>query len=301
MPAVDMRAKHDLSHSASVLYTDCAGPCRWRQLVRNLVNYPQAALRPEIPMHPEPAPLHDVSAIETPEQIELVLPLAGVGSRGLAFLIDLLWQLLPIVAAFFLAYALGPAEARGNPFEKGDDGQYHLRLFPLVILNLLMFFVNFGYFALFEVFWRGQSPGKRALGLRVVRDGGYPIDGRSALLRNLLRVVDSLPGFYLVGIVVSFVGRGKRMGDYAAGTLVIRENKPGPARLVVAPRPHAGPLSAAEQSLIAQFIARRRELAPASRARVALQLANQLAQSLGKPAPVHAERFLEELMDDANR
>jgi uncharacterized RDD family membrane protein YckC len=92
------------------------------------------------------------------------------------------------------------------------------------IVSLVLFTVNFFYFAAFETLWKGQTPGKRKLRLRVVRDGGHPIDGRSALVRNFLRTVDILPTFYLVGIVALFLSRdGKRVGDLAAGTLVVRE------------------------------------------------------------------------------
>ncbi len=250
-------------------------------------------------MHPEAEPLHEVSTIETPEQIELELPLAGVGSRGLAYVVDLLWQTVPIIAAGFLAFAVLPEEARPDGFiENDEEGQPRMPLLALAFMSAVIFFVNFGYFALFEVLWKGQSPGKRSLGLRVIREGGYPIDGRSALVRNLLRVVDFLPAFYVVGIATLFIGRkGKRVGDYAAGTLVVKERR-DVRPSVIRTKENAGPLSEAEASLVEEFLARRAELAGDARARVGRALANRLAGRLGKPPPDHPERFLQDLSKD---
>lgn len=251
-----------------------------------------------------PSALHEVSRIETPEQIVLELPLAGVGSRALSYFIDFLWQLVPIAAAAFLAYELLPVDARPSPaFEEDPATGVRLPLLALAFVNAVVFLVNFGYFAVFEVIWRGQSPGKRTVGLRVVRDGGYPIDGRAALVRNLLRVVDFLPALYFLGIASLFTGRkGKRIGDYAAGTIVVKERRPEPGT----PRPLAragsgGPLSPAERSLVEEFLARRSGLSPDARARVGRGLADRLAGRLGRSSPSEPERFLEDLLLDASR
>src|SRR5262249_8254186 len=149
--------------------------------------------------------LHDVSTIETPEQIELELQLAGIGSRMLAYLIDFLWQLIPIIAAIVLAVTMLPEKE--SLVHKGADGNYEASAFGGAIVSLVLFAVNFFYFAAFEAWWKGQTPGKRKMGLRVVRDGGHPLDGRSALVRNFLRAVDVLPAFYLVGVVALFLSR----------------------------------------------------------------------------------------------
>ena len=254
------------------------------------------------PTQPEALPLHEVSTIETPEQIELNLPLAGVGSRAVAYVIDLLWQMVPMVAAGFLAFALLPAAARPSRFfEKDAQGQPHLPVLALAFVSAVIFFVNFGYFALFEVVSNGRSPGKRSLGLRVVRDGGYPVDGRAALVRNLLRVVDFLPAFYLVGIVSVFMGRkGKRVGDYAAGTFVVKERQPD-EHVPAAPQGKGGPLSPTERTLVIEFLSRRSMLGAVARARVGGDLAIRLAARLGRKAPVDREAFLEELIRDEHR
>jgi uncharacterized RDD family membrane protein YckC len=248
---------------------------------------------------PEPNPLHEVSTIETPEQITVDLPLAGVGSRSLAYLVDLGWQSLPIIAAAITAYVFLPSEAKPDRFvEPRTDGGSPIPLAAVAFVSAVIFFVNFGYFALFEVLWKGQSPGKRFLGLRVVRDGGYPIDGRAALVRNLLRVVDFLPALYLVGIVTLFASRkGKRVGDYAAGTFVVKERMPGEVMAPVWPG-GTGALSAAERSVVAEFLVRRNDLTYQARARVGRALANRLAERLGQTPPVDAEHFLEDLERD---
>ena len=185
-------------------------------------------------------PLHEVSSIETPEQIEVHLPLAGVGSRAWAYSIDLLVQFIPILVAFLALAALFPDHDKF--VETNEAGVPSLSLVFQALVSLSVFMVNFGYFALFETIWQGQTPGKRSVGLRVVKDGGYPLDGRTALLRNFLRVVDFLPGSYVLGSTLIFVGRqGKRAGDYAAGTVVIHDTPADRAPIPAAmpPRRHA--------------------------------------------------------------
>lgn len=247
-------------------------------------------------------PLFEVSRIETPEQIEIDLPLAGVGTRGLAYAVDLALQLVPLVFLAVFAYVLLPAESRPSDLfvERTGRRGYELDRLALAFISVVVFVMNFGYFALFELWWRGQTPGKRALGLRVLRDGGYPIDGRAALVRNLLRVVDIFPTAYLVGAVALFAGRqGKRVGDYAAGTIVVKQRS-APFALAAAEaqspgsaEPRAGLLSPDERRLVEQFLGRRHELSPRARARLAAQLAAPIASRLGHAAPAQPEQYLE--------
>jgi hypothetical protein len=135
--------------------------------------------------------------------------------------------------------------------------------------------------------------------LRVVRDGGRALDGQGALVRNLLRSVDFLPSFYVVGVIAIFLGRqGKRIGDYAAGTMVVQEARaadPGRTPTTLAGLPDA------EGTLIAEFLARRSGLSPGARAEVARQLADRLAQRHSAPRPDDAEAFLERLARDGLR
>ncbi len=238
-------------------------------------------------------PLYDVATVETPEQIELSLPLAGVGSRSIAYLLDIGCQIVPLGLALLAAFLLVPLPRGAKLFGKDAEGLPELGTLALALVSLAFFVVNFGYFALFEIFWNGQSPGKRWVGLRVLKDGGFPIDGRAALLRNLLRAVDFLPAFYVAGIAVVFTsGRGKRLGDYAAGTLVVRE---GRERIAPA-TPSASPLPAAELALVRGFLARRRGLDDEARRRLAGRIAARVAERLGRTPPDDAEGWLEGLV-----
>lgn len=247
-------------------------------------------------MSPPDQPLFEVSKVETPEQVDIDLPLAGIGTRGLAYLLDLTFQLVPLLLLATALYVLLPEEARPSAvFDSSGRRGLRLNHLALALLSLIVFATNFGYFVIFELRWRGQSPGKRTLGLRVMRDGGYAIDGRAALVRNLLRAVDILPTAYLLGMVTVFMGRqGKRVGDYAAGTIVISERRGRAGRLAEArgPRP-AGHLSLEERALVEQFLLRRAGLGAQARARLARELATRISQRLGQPSPADAEQFLE--------
>jgi uncharacterized RDD family membrane protein YckC len=195
----------------------------------------------------------DQLTIETPEQVALELPLAGVGSRFLAIAIDTLLQAaLGFVVAFVLISA-GPA-LFGNVL--GAAGSY----LPAIGL-ILIFAIYWAYFAAFEIVWRGQTPGKRLAGLRVIRDSGRPLDATAAILRNLLRAVDILPGFYAVGVIVMLLNRqSRRLGDFAAGTIVVHDREPERLRTDwTGPRPDVR-LTPAELVLIETYIDRRVEL-----------------------------------------
>jgi len=242
--------------------------------------------------------LHEVATVEVPEQIALRLPLAGVGSRACAYLIDLLIQSVVVIAASvpLLATWLDSADLRPDPDGHVDLGRI---LLPLMLFHAILFVVNFGYFAFFEAFTGGRSPGKRAMGLRVISDGGHPIRGGAALVRNLLRAVDSLPAGYLVGIVTMFISReAKRLGDYAAGTLVVRERRerdPMPVRAT-----GTGPLPPPERAIVERFLERRADLERWPRKTLARELADRVAARLGHAPPADAERYLEEVLRDGH-
>ena len=89
---------------------------------------------------------------------------------------------------------------------------------------ILVFCVYWGYFALFEIFLKGQTPGKKYAGIRVIKDSGRPINAFEAVTRNLMRAVDSLPGFYGVGLATMMLNKqSRRLGDLVAGTIVVHE------------------------------------------------------------------------------
>lgn len=153
-----------------------------------------------------------LAQIETPENVRLSFRLAGPATRLGAYLIDLLirgallWGLL-IAFSFTMPFL-------------------SISGLPLGMLALGYFFLEWGYAFVFEAHWNGQTPGKRALGLRVVKTGGYAISFHDAMLRNLLRVADALPLLYGVGLVVMIsTARLQRIGDLVAGTMVVRDRR----------------------------------------------------------------------------
>jgi uncharacterized RDD family membrane protein YckC len=158
--------------------------------------------------------MSDRLIIETPEQIPLEFSLAGIGSRFLALALDTLLQVLALFSLSFIALlALGS----GFPSSRG-------RLWGAAGIVLVAFLIQFGYFAFFEAVWNGQTPGKRYVHLRVINESGRPINTYQSLARNLLRIVDSIPGIYAVGILCALLnGKNKRLGDYVAGTVVVHE------------------------------------------------------------------------------
>src|SRR3984957_14681816 len=158
----------------------------------------------------------DQLKIDTPEQIALELPLAGIGSRFLAISIDTLIQVaLYVIAAliFFFNIPVGSSIFLWLPHLIG----------PAMAIFLL-FAIYWGYFAIFEILWKGQTPGKRYTGIRVIKESGQPINVFEAVGRNLMRAVDALPGVYGVGVVCMMCNQqSRRLGDFVAGTVVVHE------------------------------------------------------------------------------
>jgi uncharacterized RDD family membrane protein YckC len=164
--------------------------------------------------------------IETPEQIALEFPLAGVGSRFLALAVDLLIQFALIAGLVLLGLGVAWSTGAGSPFTSAE-GNSRIALWTFALVLLAGFVVFYGYFAIFEIAWRGQTPGKRLIGLRVIAASGRPASAYQILLRNLLRIVDQLPGPYAFGILsVLVTARSQRLGDLAAGTVVVHERTP---------------------------------------------------------------------------
>lgn len=165
--------------------------------------------------------------IETPERVPLAFALASIGNRFLAAMIDHSIQYLSIVIVgwiFLTAAGFGSSEQVGIFDEIAREAPKWL----IAVMILILFLLFAGYFIFFEWIWDGQTPGKRLLKLRVIRDDGRPITLWEAIARNLLRVFDAVPGFlipiYSVGLIVIFLSnRDQRVGDIFAGTVVIRE------------------------------------------------------------------------------
>jgi uncharacterized RDD family membrane protein YckC len=154
------------------------------------------------------------ATIVTPENIPLTLELAGLGSRFSALAIDLLIQSAVLFAGLMLIVFL-------------DDPMKRIGLEWLndTLAIVYSFVIVYGYFIFFETIWNGQTIGKRAVGLRVIREGGYPVTFFSVASRNLMRVVDSLPVYGIGAMTVFLNPQYKRLGDLVAGTVVIKERE----------------------------------------------------------------------------
>jgi uncharacterized RDD family membrane protein YckC len=253
----------------------------------------------------------DRLVIATPEGIELALDLAGLGSRFSSGLIDLAIKTVITAALLVAAIPLGGVVA-------------------VIVEAAVPLGVYIGYDVLFESLGSGRTPGKRASGLRVLRADGGPEDVVASLVRNVLRLVDGLPLFYVPGTVSILVTRrNQRLGDLAAGTIVVRERqggrradepgadqaleqRPAPDVLVAVgaggrPIPEApvaqdlGGLSDEDVAAIRAFLARRESLDAPARDDIARRLAQALRPKVaGAFDHLSPERFLEAL-DDARR
>jgi uncharacterized RDD family membrane protein YckC len=248
--------------------------------------------------------MDDRYIIDTPENIEFAYDVAGIGSRFLAAIFDTLLIVVLQVALGVVVYMVYLAI-------EGSDGVQSVLLAVWAVLSFLFLW---GYYIVFELIWNGQSPGKRIIGLRVVRTGGRPITFVGSAIRNLVRVIDFLPGFYGLGVVVMFIdGRSRRLGDLAAGTLVVKEQQaitldsltargdgvPPPLPHLPGEQPPAPTLpnvhllTTQEFELVQEFLQRRATLGRESRARLGVQLAQGLRSRLGLPSSGDPELFLE--------
>lgn len=217
------------------------------------------------------APLLDTRLqVETPEGIDLVLRPAGLLPRSLAFAIDLLIRGAILLGAFLLLALLGQ--------------------FGAGLGTLIYFLINWWYPVLFEVLYQGRTPGKKVMGLRVVHDDGTPVGWASSLTRNLLRFVDMLPFAYCLGALSCLTHPTfKRLGDLAAGTLVVYRDEALKRPQLPEAKAERAPfsLNLAEQRAVLDFAERSEQLSSARRAELASILAEPL-QSL----PEHAEARL---------
>jgi uncharacterized RDD family membrane protein YckC len=197
-------------------------------------------------MNASAAPLDNRIRIETPEGIDLIVRPAGMVARSLAFAIDLMIRGAVLGALFFVLGMLGD-------FGSG-------------LFMLALFLGTWGYMVLFEVLNQGRTPGKRIMGLRVIHDDGTPVGWAASVLRNLLRFVDMLPFGYCVGAFACLQHpHFKRLGDLAAGTLVIYRDLPAPRPVITEATPVLPPvpLTLEEHRVIATFAERQGSLSPA--------------------------------------
>ena len=238
--------------------------------------------------------LDDELVIETPERVELHYVLANVGNRFLAAAIDHLIQAVLLTAVILALTAvdgfrrIGPLAAAGN--------------WALAFGVLAIFAIYWGYFVVFETLWNGQTPGKRIMRLRVVREDGRPVRFFEVFVRNVLRLlIDMQPiPSYAIGVVsIIFSARSKRVGDFVAGTVVVKERAteaPSLAEIIKISeieqrrleRATAAPFNADTRLLdehevraIETFLKRRYELAEPNRRALAARIAHPISTKLG--------------------
>ena len=248
----------------------------------------------------------DVITVPTPEGVELELTLAGVGSRFASAIVDVLLEgviLLGLLAALSQVLSLSGL------------GEQSSTAIIAAVGSLAAFLVIFGYHVLFETLASGRTPGKRLMGLRVARVGGNPVRFRESAVRNLVRLVDIVPPpLYGVGAVAILAGRrNQRLGDVAAGTLVVRERhgdrvRPHGSEAVDAPAQtppvavselgawDVSAIDADELSTVRRFLERRETLGASARAELAEELTARLRPKVaGAHEGLTAEQFLERL------
>ena len=244
--------------------------------------------------------------IPTPDHVTLEFELAGPGSRFSAYVIDFIFNLVLIVAIALLLYAGGVVFSLRSLFGAGR-GQSWSASWTLALFLLIVFLINWGYYVLFEGLGKGSTPGKKRVGIRVIRQDGLPIGLREAALRNLVRAADMLPppSYILGGLVMHFDPQGRRLGDMLAGTYVIVEKFAASAQgasgaawwsrveqgrsreALTLPR---GAISPPQLGLIERFLARRHELPKERRVQLAWQLAEPLLPLLGEDHDALARR-----------
>jgi uncharacterized RDD family membrane protein YckC len=257
-------------------------------------------------------PSSDQLSIETPELVAIEMPLAGIGSRFIALLVDTLIWFGGLFVLALVFWAVQPA------VQAFSQLSYQ---WVSAIVTLTLFLLNWGYFTLFEAFWNGRTPGKRVAKIRVIQRSGRPIGFFESMARNLVRYVDQLPFFYAVGVIAMFVTRQhQRLGDLAAGTLVVRdrEQEPTPwgdsatrtftAQIFTAPPPAPEPhtfvslpasgvakLSTADLEVLEGFFSRRLDMTLATRQALAERIAAAIRAKSGlePPPETSVETFLE--------
>lgn len=250
--------------------------------------------------------LDDELQIETPERVELHYVLANIGNRFLAAALDHIFQVL-----LMLALGLAMGVVTNWNFDAG------LGTWTAAIAVLVFFLIYWGYFVIFETLWNGQTPGKRIMKLRVVREDGRPIRFFEAFVRNLLRIaIDFMPPpSYAIGVAsIIFSPRSKRLGDLVAGTVVVKERASEAPSLDdiikmseaeekkltrTAPAPFKANtrlLSERELQAVETFLNRRYELNEPGRSVLAARIAQAVAIKLNIPnLPLSPEAVLEEV------
>jgi uncharacterized membrane protein SpoIIM required for sporulation/uncharacterized RDD family membrane protein YckC len=250
---------------------------------------------------PSPLDLRQHHGVETPEHVEVRLELAGVGSRMAAALLDT----IVVYLSLLLLVIVGSAVVTDGWLGGAARGWF------AALTILLLFTLIWGYFAAFEALNGGRTPGKQALGIRVVMDTGRPVTGGAAVTRNLVRLLDCyFPLFpVLPALLLMFLNKSnKRLGDMAAGTIVVRDRPTDWALGAVPAAPEreepveAGPpeLSEDEFRLLDRFLGRLSDLDPAVQVRITMDLTRRFEGRIPRRAG-DAQAYLIQVFADEER
>ncbi|MCL1912616.1 MAG: RDD family protein [Eubacteriaceae bacterium] len=228
----------------------------------------------------------DDYVISTPEQLNLTYKMAGLGSRFLAFAVDTAIQL-------FLSVVIVISLSQLSTWNHNTESYLAL----IIVLYALVFH---GYYMIFEILMKGRTPGKALVKIRVVLKDGRAADLSGLVLRNLIRLVDSLPFFYIVGILCMFINKdSRRLGDIAAGTIVIIDKKRATLDSILSRNTaeHNSRLTDHETAIIRDFLARKAQLSGKARFALAEQIALPLYERYGIPESQreNPESFLEDI------
>jgi uncharacterized RDD family membrane protein YckC len=241
--------------------------------------------------------------LHTPESVELEFTLAGIGNRAYALLIDYIF--LGLILIVFLLGALIFNSVLAEIVTKLVGSTNRVELWLIGVQVLIAFFVYVGYFVFFETLWCGQTPGKRYVKIRVIRDDGRPVRLQQSTLRALLRPFDDL--FFIGVFLIVFNQREKRLGDLVGGTLVIQEEQPITTALKVSTSAQSlakkllvdadiSSLLPEDFAVIREYLQRREAMIPNARNELSKQLATQVKQIIcleKLPTKVDANVFLE--------
>jgi uncharacterized RDD family membrane protein YckC len=236
-----------------------------------------------------------------PENVPISYELAGLGSRFAAAVLDSIIVFAVQVDFFLVAFF---AWSVGVSLAPTDELTLHAGTLAVAAVVLLGFVATLGYPMFFEIVWSGQTPGKRAIGIRIVLADGGPVTASAAVIRNVIRIADFLPAYYIIGAVVMLADRkARRLGDMAAGTICVKERKASAGGLDLASAPlrenesgEAGVLarlSPDDRRLLEEYLVRRGQLTPEAASNLARQIAERLATRLEvEPAGESPESFL---------
>ena len=216
--------------------------------------------------------MNDELQVATPERVAVELPIAGLGSRAMAYVVD-----VGLLGAAALVLYFGASFLVPDPV----NAALGLSSLARTLVLVGAFFVMWIYWTLLEVIWNGQTPGKRLLRIRVVKSDGAPVTVFSSAVRNLLRIVDFLPACYPVGLITMLVDRKhRRLGDLLAGTVLVRDEQIDLSRYEQV----TAVVTVNELELATSYLARFEQFEPAARLRLGTKLAQRLGLSLSPTA-----------------